>query len=80
MGISLHDVRKVIEHVTKSKINEKLKKYLEKYYPKEHQQINAHEMSLNARALVGVLFTLGLLSGEIEHIVGDSGKMMRKRV
>ena len=36
-------------------------------------------ISLNVRALVGVLFTLGLLNDEVEHITGDKGKgEMRK--
>ena len=74
MGIRLHEVRKGGEHETKSKITGKLKTYLEQHYPKEHQQIHAHVMSLNARALVGVLFTLGLLEDEIEHIIEDKGK------
>ena len=34
-------------------------------------------MSLNARALVGVIFTTGLLEDEIDHIVG--GKEIDKK-
>ena len=74
MGICLHEVRKDSEQETKSKINGKLKTYLEQHYPKEHQQIHAHVMSLNARAFVGVLLTPGLLINEIKHIVGETVK------
>ena len=74
MGIFLNEVRKGSEHETKSKITGKLKTYLEQHYPKEHQQIHAHVISLNSRALVGVLLKLGLLDDEVKHITGDKGK------
>ena len=70
MGIHLQEVRKGCKHEIKSKITGKLRAYLEQNYPKEHQHIHAHVMSLNARALVGVLFTPGLLDDKIDHIVG----------
>ena len=60
MGIYLHEVRKGSEHEVKSKITRKLKDYLEQKYPMAYQQIHAHVMSLNSRALVGVIFTPGL--------------------
>ena len=74
MRICLHEVRKGSEHETKSKINGKLRAYLQKHYPKEHQQFHAHVMSLNARLLVGILFTPALLDDEVEHIIGDKEK------
>ena len=74
MGLQLNEVRKGDEHETKSKIALKLKQYIENKYPKEYQQIHAHVMSLSARALVGVLFTPGLLDDEIEHIVKGKEK------
>ena len=37
-------------------------------------------MSLNSRALVGVLFTLGLLNDEIDHIVCDKEIGEKKEV
>ena len=70
MGIQLQEVRKGGKHKIKSKITGKLRAYLEQNYPKEHQQIHARVMSLNARELVGVMFTPGLLDDEIDHIVG----------
>ena len=77
MGIYLHEVRKGDEHEVKSKITGKLRDYLKQKYPASYQQIHAHVMSLNARALVGVLFTPGLLDDEIDHIVG--GKEVGKK-
>ncbi|MFN9953657.1 MAG: hypothetical protein ACK55I_11200, partial [bacterium] len=57
MGLHLKEVRKANETEIKSKITRKLREYLEGRFPVEHQQIHAHIMSINARALVGVLFT-----------------------
>ena len=74
MGIHLHEVRKGGEHKVKSKITGKLRDYLERKYPATYQQIHAHVMSLKARALVGVLFTPGLLEDEIDTIIGNKGK------
>ena len=53
-------------------ISEKLRRYLEEYYPDRKQQIYAHVMSMSARALTGVLFTLGLFEEEVEQIIGGS--------
>ena len=73
MGINLHEIRKGGENEVKSKITGKLREYLERNYPEKYQQIHAHVMSLKAWALVGVLFTPGLLEDEIGTIVGKKG-------
>ena len=54
----------------KEQDHRKLSVYLKQKYPKEHQQIYAHVMSMIARVLVGELFTPGMLDDDIDHIVG----------
>ena len=84
MGLHLKEVRKGNETEIKIKITRKLREYLEGRFPVEHQQIHAHIMSINARALVGVLYLPGLLDNEIKHIVdgkyeGEKGEEVGKR-
>ena len=38
-------------------------------YPERHQKIHMHVMSIDARALVGILFTPGLLEEEVKQII-----------
>ena len=47
---------------------------MERKYPATYKQILAHVMSLKAWALVGVLFTLGLLEDEINTFFGNKEK------
>ena len=53
-------------------ILEKLRCYLDKRNPDRKQQIYAHVMSMNARALIGYLFTPGLFEEKVDQIIGGS--------
>ena len=46
-----------------------MRDYLREQYLERYQQIHAHMMSINARALVGLLFTPGLLDEEVKQII-----------
>ena len=56
----------------------KLRNYLKECFPERHQQIHTHVMSIDARALVGMLFTPGLLEEEVEQIVNGREGTRRK--
>ena len=56
----------------------KLREYLMERYPGRHQQIHAHVMRIDARALVGLLFTPGLLEEEVEQIINGRDSTERK--
>ena len=56
----------------------KLREYLKGHFLERHQQIHTHVMSIDARALVGMLFTPGLLEEEVEHIINGREGTGRK--
>ena len=74
MNLNLHKLKKFDTHGKQSIIAGKLRDYLKEQYPERYQQIHAHVMSTNTRALVGMLFTPGLLQEEIEQIVNGREK------
>ena len=74
MGLKLKELPEGNEHGKKGIILEKLRGYLDEWHPNKKQQIHAHMMSMNTRALVGVLFTPGLFEEEVDQInKGSSG-------
>ena len=69
MNLDLSELKKWDALGKQSIIAGKLRDYLMGRYPEKYQQIHAHVMSINTRALVGLLFTPGLLEEEVEQIV-----------
>ena len=69
MKLSQSELKKSDALGKQSIIAGKLREYLMERYPEKYQQIHAHVMSINTRALVGMLFTPGLLEEEIEQII-----------
>ena len=69
MQLNLGELKRSDALGKQSIISGKLSEYLKERYPEKHQQIHAHVMSINTRALVGMLFTPGLLEEKIEQIV-----------
>ena len=80
MSLNLDELKKCDIHGKKSIIAGKLRDYLMERYPERHQQIHAHVMSINARALVGLLFTPGLLEEEFEQIINGRENEGRRKV
>ena len=80
MQLTLGELKKRDALGKQSIIAGKLSGYLQERYPEKHQQIHAHVMSINTRALVGMLFTPGLLEEEIEQIVGGRDKIGKETV
>ena len=77
MNLSLSELKKCDSLGKQSIIAGKLRDYLMERYPEKYQQIHAHVMRINTRALVGMLLTQGLLEEEIEQIVNgreETGK------
>ena len=78
MGLKLKELREGNEHGKKGIISEKLRGYLDEWYPKNKQQLHAHMMSMNTRALIGVLFTPGLFEEEVDQIRKSSSGLYKK--
>ena len=79
MGLKLKELREGNDHEKKGIISEKLRDYLNEWYPKNKQQIHAHMMSMNTRALIGVLFTPGLFDEEVEQISKGSSELYKQK-